>query len=128
MPSFCASEITIVFAVNYFTKYLKPELQCQIVVHSFIAARDEKAGSDVCAELNNELGSTNIQFHQLDITSKESIHKLQDHVHDKFGGLDVLINNSAVLLKVQLVCTKTMRCWHNNRGKPRTFLSHCSLK
>ena len=97
-------------------------------MHSFIAARDEKAGSDVCAELNNELGSTNIQFHQLDITSKESIHKLRDHVHDKFGGLDVLINNSAVLLKVQLVCTKTMRHWHKNRGKPRTFLSHCSLK
>lgn len=78
-------------------------------MHSFIAARDKKAGSDVCAELNNELGSTNIQFHQLDITSRESIHKLRDHVHDKFGGLDVLINNSAVLLKVQLVCTKTMR-------------------
>lgn len=97
-------------------------------MHSFIAARDEKAGSEVCAELNNELGSTNIQFHQLDITSKESIHKLRDHVHDKFGGLDVLINNSAVLLKVQLVCTKTMRRWHKNRGKPRTFLSHCSLK
>ena len=90
-------------------------------MHSFIAARDEKAGSNVCAELNNELGSTSIQFHQLDITSKESIHKLRDHVHDKFGGLDVLINNSAVLLKVQLVCTKTMRRWHKNRGKPRTF-------
>lgn len=97
-------------------------------MHSFIAARDEKAGSDVCAELNNELGSTNIQFHQLDITSKESIHKLRDHVHDKFGGLDVLINNSAVLLKVQYKCTKTIRHWHNNRGKPGTFLSHCSLK
>lgn len=63
-------------------------------------ARDVNNGTKVCGELSKELNATNIQFHPLDITSKESIDKLRDHVLNKFGGLDVLINNSAVLLKV----------------------------
>jgi len=62
-------------------------------------ARDHNNGTKVCGDLSKELSATNIQFHQLDITSKESIDKLRDHVRDKFGGLDVLINNSGVLLK-----------------------------
>lgn len=63
-------------------------------------ARDENAGAKVCGELSKELNVTNIKYHQLDITSQESINKLRDHVMEKFGGLDVLINNSGVLLKV----------------------------
>ena len=67
------------------------------------AARDHNNGTKVCGDLSKELSATNIQFHQLDITSKESIDKLRDHVRDKFGGLDVLINNSGVLLKVGIL-------------------------
>ena len=63
-------------------------------------ARDTDNGTKVCGELSKELSATNIQFHPLDITSKESINKLRDHVRDRFGGLDVLINNSGVYLKV----------------------------
>ena len=63
-------------------------------------ARDETAGAKVCGELSKELNVTNIKYYQLDITSQESINKLRDHVMEKFGGLDVLINNSGVLLKV----------------------------
>ena len=44
--------------------------------------------------LSKELSATNIHFHPLDITSKESVGKLRDHVRDKFGGLDILINNA----------------------------------
>lgn len=62
-------------------------------------ARDENAGAKVCGELSKELNVTNIKYHQLDITSQESINKLRNHVMEKFGGLDVLINNSGVLLK-----------------------------
>ena len=64
------------------------------------AARDTDNGTKVCGELSKELSATNIQFHPLDITSKESIDNLRDHVRDRFGGLDVLINNSGVYLKV----------------------------
>ncbi|KAJ7370199.1 hypothetical protein OS493_033824 [Desmophyllum pertusum] len=62
-------------------------------------ATHENTGAKVCGELSKELSATNIQFHQLDITSQKSIDKLQAHVQEKFGGLDVLINNAAVLAK-----------------------------
>lgn len=70
--------------------------------HLIFAARDTDNGTKVCGELSKELSATNIQFHPLDITSKESIDNLRDYVRDRFGGLDVLINNSGVYLKVQV--------------------------
>lgn len=66
-------------------------------------ARDENTGAKVCEELSKELKVTNVEFHQLDVTSQESIDKLQAHVREKFGGLDVLINNSGVMMKVKRI-------------------------
>lgn len=71
-----------------------------IVIILIHIARDENAGAKVCGELSKELNVTNIKYYQLDITSQESIDKLRAHVMEEFGGLDVLINNSGVLLKV----------------------------
>lgn len=71
-----------------------------IVIILIHIARDENAGAKVCGELSKELNVTNIKYYQLDITSQESIDKLRAHVVEEFGGLDVLINNSGVLLKV----------------------------
>ena len=71
-----------------------------IIIILILIARDENAGAKVCGDLSNELNVTNIKYHQLDITSQESINKLRDHVMEKFGGLDVLINNSGVLIEV----------------------------
>ena len=44
--------------------------------------------------------SENVQFHQLELTSKDSIAKFQKYLTEKFGGLDILINNAGILLKV----------------------------
>lgn len=71
-----------------------------IVIILIHIARDENAGAKVCGELSKELNVMNIKYYQLDITSQESIDKLRAHVMEEFGGLDVLINNSGVLLKV----------------------------
>lgn len=71
-----------------------------IVIILIHIARDENAGAKVCGELSKELNVTNIKYYQLDITSQESIDKLRALVMEEFGGLDVLINNSGVLLKV----------------------------
>lgn len=40
------------------------------------------------------------EFHQLDITSKDSISKFADFINTKHGGLDVLVNNAAIAFKV----------------------------
>lgn len=36
-------------------------------------------------------------FHQLDITSRESITKFRDHIVKKHGGIDIVINNAGII-------------------------------
>jgi NAD(P)-dependent dehydrogenase (short-subunit alcohol dehydrogenase family) len=66
----------------------------------FPLARDETQGVEACAKLKGN-GVVNVESHQLDITSQESIEQLKNHVKDKFGGLDVLINNAGILIPVR---------------------------
>lgn len=103
-------QVSVTFIIDFMNaiERLSVEIQTALQKHLLLiiillihAARDEDGGTKVCRDLSKELNVTNIKFHQLDITSQESIDKLRAHVQDKFGGLDVLINNSGVLLKVR---------------------------
>ena len=42
----------------------------------------------------------NPEFHQLDITSGQSIETFRKYLQDKYGGLDILINNAGIAYKV----------------------------
>jgi len=64
----------------------------------YLTARDEARGKAAVAELNK--WNLKPEFHQLDITSKESISKFADFIKTKHGGLDVLVNNAAIAFKV----------------------------
>ncbi|XP_077293958.1 uncharacterized protein LOC143916636 [Arctopsyche grandis] len=63
----------------------------------YLTARDETRGKNAVSELN-KLGLTPI-YHQLDITDVESIKRLRDHIQEKYGGIDILINNAAIAFK-----------------------------
>jgi carbonyl reductase 1 len=39
------------------------------------------------------------KFHQLDIADKQSVLKLRDFMKEKYGGIDVLVNNAAIAFK-----------------------------
>ena len=45
----------------------------------------------------------NIRFHQLDIDNAESIAKFANFIKEKHQGLDILINNAAILFPVSNV-------------------------
>ena len=51
------------------------------------------------AELN-EKGVKNVKYHQLDVEDKSSIQKLTRHIADTHKGLDVLVNNAGIYVKV----------------------------
>lgn len=71
--------------------------------HCFLARNEElglKAVKQI-HEINNEY-KEKVRFYQLDITNVESIHRLADYIKNKYGGLDILINNAAILFKVKL--------------------------
>lgn len=57
-------------------------------------ARNVQNGQEAVKKLES-LG-LKVNYHQLDIEDLESIKKLAAYLKEKYGGLDVLINNAAV--------------------------------
>ncbi|KAF6203902.1 hypothetical protein GE061_002240 [Apolygus lucorum] len=62
----------------------------------YLTARDEDRGKRAVEELNKE--GLKPAFHKLDIDDKSSIDKFAAFIKEKHGGLDVLVNNAAILI------------------------------
>ena len=65
----------------------------------YLTARNEELGRAAVAKLEAE--GLKPKFHQLDITSTESIESLKQHVVDNYGGVDVLVNNAGFAYKMK---------------------------
>ncbi len=63
----------------------------------FLTARNEERGKDSVRALESE--GLSPKFHQLDITSIDSIEKLRKFTTDTYGGCDVLVNNAGIAFK-----------------------------
>ncbi|KAF9800173.1 hypothetical protein SFRURICE_002859 [Spodoptera frugiperda] len=61
----------------------------------YLTARSEKNGLEAVKKLNN-LG-LKPQFHQLDVSDEKSVQTFADYIKNKYGGLDALVNNAAIL-------------------------------
>ena len=64
----------------------------------FFSARNESLGQQAVKDLNWE--GLHPNFHQLDITDKDSCEKLKTFLQFNFGGLDILVNNAGMCFKV----------------------------
>ncbi|KAI3764462.1 hypothetical protein L2E82_14471 [Cichorium intybus] len=64
-----------------------------------LTARDENKGKKAMETLKDHALSqhANIVFHQLDVLDPSSISSLVDFIKSKYGKLDILVNNAAVL-------------------------------
>jgi NAD(P)-dependent dehydrogenase (short-subunit alcohol dehydrogenase family) len=68
-----------------------------------LTSRDPEKGARALEEIRKVAGPNRSQdclFHPLDVTDGRSIHALREFVESSFGGLDILVNNAAVLLDV----------------------------
>jgi NAD(P)-dependent dehydrogenase (short-subunit alcohol dehydrogenase family) len=65
-----------------------------------LTSRNKEKGLKATASLNIE--PTKIFYHQLDVTLESSVKKLFNFIENKFGRLDVLINNAGVLLDYRI--------------------------
>jgi len=63
----------------------------------YLTARDEGRGQAAVEELK-KLGLSAC-FHQLDIDNAASIKQFTEYIKNKYGGLDVLVNNAAIAYK-----------------------------
>ncbi|XP_005303378.1 carbonyl reductase [NADPH] 1 [Chrysemys picta bellii] len=64
----------------------------------YLTARDPGRGQVAVTKLQQE--GLNPLFHQLDIEDLQSIRTLQDFLKEKYGGLNVLVNNAGIAFKV----------------------------
>ncbi|KAJ3437669.1 putative chain dehydrogenase/reductase [Anaeramoeba flamelloides] len=64
--------------------------------HVILTSRNEEAGNEAIEKLKKETQSTEITYFQLDVTSDENVLKCKEFVVEKFGKLDILINNAGI--------------------------------
>ncbi|PIK47140.1 Carbonyl reductase [Apostichopus japonicus] len=64
----------------------------------YLTARNPELGKKAVADLEKE--GLKPRFHQLDITKRESVQALRDHLKKEHGGLDILINNAGFAYKM----------------------------
>lgn len=64
----------------------------------YLSARDVDRGTAAVENLKTE--GLNPFFHQLDITDPASVRHARDFFKEKYGGLDVLVNNAGIAFKV----------------------------
>lgn len=62
----------------------------------YLTSRNLSRGKKAVEELNKE--GLNPEYYQLDVTDRESVEALASHINEKHGGIDILINNAAVLV------------------------------
>ncbi|KAF5649400.1 short chain dehydrogenase family [Fusarium sp. NRRL 52700] len=72
------------------------ELAIKHNYHVLLGVRNTKAGEEIASDLCKNGHQASVV--ELDLTSPESIEKAVKHIDEKYGHLDVLINNAAVLL------------------------------
>ncbi|XP_009596907.1 uncharacterized protein [Nicotiana tomentosiformis] len=73
------------------------EIAHQLASHGLtvlLTSRETRVG-EKAAKVMQE-GGLNVVFHQLDIVDPASIQSLSDWIKEKYGGLDILINNAGV--------------------------------
>jgi NAD(P)-dependent dehydrogenase (short-subunit alcohol dehydrogenase family) len=66
----------------------------------FFLARNIDLGKEAIEKLNREEG-LNPNFRQLEINNDESVEEFSKYIARKYGGLDILVNNAAILLLVR---------------------------
>jgi (+)-neomenthol dehydrogenase len=71
-----------------------------------LTARDEKRGSEAVEKLH-ESGLPDVQFHRLDVSDPSGAARLAEFIREKFGRLDILINNAGVIGASALIDTTT---------------------
>ena len=62
----------------------------------YLTSRNADNGIKSVEKLNNYEKLNNVFYHQLDILNKQSIIELKEHILEKYGGLDILINNAGI--------------------------------
>ncbi|XP_034833621.1 carbonyl reductase [NADPH] 3-like [Maniola hyperantus] len=91
-----ASKIAVVTGSNKGIGFATVRELCKRGVgHVYLTSRDVKRGQEAVDQLIKE--GLKPLFHQLDVTDKASVKSFAEYLKEKHGGLDILINNAALI-------------------------------
>lgn len=94
-----SSKVAVVTGANKGIGYAIVQRLCKEFPGTVIlTARDEQRGQEAVNSLS-KVGCS-AEFHQLDIISPDSIQKFKKFLGEKYGGLDVLVNNAGIAFKM----------------------------
>jgi len=83
---------------------------CRQLAHNgftvVLTARDEGKGRKAAADLVEE--KLPVEFFLLDVTNQQHLHSLADFLEKKFGHVDVLVNNAAIIGTRQSISSPVM--------------------
>ena len=65
--------------------------------HVYLTSRNPQLGEEAVKLLEGE--GLHPKYHQLDVTAEDSVAKLAVYVMEKYGGVDILINNAGIAYK-----------------------------
>ena len=75
---------------------------CQYIDFILFAARIAEYGHKALEELKKE--GLEPKYHQLDIQNSDSIKNFANYLKQNYEGIDILINNAAILIAVYICC------------------------
>ena len=67
-----------------------------------LACRSQERGKKAEVDVRRESGSSNVHFHQLDLSSFASINRFAEEILSEEARIDILINNAGVMYTAPL--------------------------
>ena len=89
----------------------------------YLTSRDANKGLAAVAKLEAE--GLKPHFHQLDVTSAESIEALKLYISEKYGGVDILINNAGIEYQLRETSPNTEQATHTINTNFTGVVSMC---
>lgn len=74
-----------------------------------MTSRDIGRGEEAVTKLKEQ--GLSPRYHQLDITDQESVDRFKDYIKKTHGGLDLLVNNAAILFQVIKIFLNYTKHW-----------------
>ncbi|MGH8728827.1 MAG: SDR family oxidoreductase [Burkholderiales bacterium] len=65
-------------------------------IHVVLTARDPLRGEPAAARLSEQ--GLDVEFHPLDVTQEQSVHLLRDHIAERYGAADIVVNNAGIMI------------------------------
>ena len=92
-----------------------------------VVGRDEAQGARVCSDLL-ERGAKDVLWQAADVTNRAQVDRMVTAVHDRFGGVDVLVNNVGGNVDFDAFVDSDPQTWDQDMRAGRSFVPSAAAR